>query len=390
MHILIIPFSHFLTERYPAGGIFQYAQAAALRAAGHQVGIISPDVISPRFLFRSYGYRHRETMDGIEVYRHYERTLLIQRFIAPSSTVRRHQRVGMELYDEYVRDHGRPDVIHAHNALSSAAVAKAILDRDRVPYVITEHSSLYARAVLKASVSRQCHPLLAAASAVTAVSSYLAGRLTHHFGAIAPSVSVLPNVLGPRFVRTLMVPVAKVAGQTFLSVGSLDDNKNHAMLIDAFARRFRGTAATLRIAGTGPLRQRLEQIAKRCGVDNQVAFLGFLDRSTLRLEVSFADCLVLSSFVETFGVVLIEALSCGVPVVATRCGGVEDIVNERNGILVPPGQVDALGTAMVEMMENLGRYPPDQLREDCLRRFGPGRFVAAATEIYERAMAGAS
>ena len=119
---------------------------------------------------------------------------------------------------------------------------------------------------------------------------------------------------------------------------------------------------------------------------NQVHFLGHLSRELVRQEMLNADCFVLSSLVETFGVVLIEALACGLPVVATRCGGPQDMVHPGNGLLVEPDDASSLSLALEQIVARADEYRPEQLREDCLRRFGPAAFVARATALFENAI----
>lgn len=387
MHVLIVPSEHFVTERYPTGGIFQRHQAEALAAGGHQVGVLNVGVVSPRFMFQTYPYPGFEKMNGIPVYRRFERKLTLQRAAPPAATARTHARLGLPLYETYCRAYGRPDIVHAHNLLYGSALAHAIRANDGVPYVITEHSAVFTQGGLTAAETAACEPILRAASAVTAVSGALARRMRLQLG-LHDDVRVLPNVVDPAFARSASRPARAADGPVFLTVGSLDENKNHVMLIDAFAAAFRNTDAVLRIAGEGHLHTALETRAATRGVGNQVRLLGPLGRDGVRREMLAADCFVLSSRSETFGVVLIEALACGTPVVATRCGGPEDVVHDGNGVLVDNGDTAALAGAMQRIAER-GASAPAVLREDCLRRFGSEAFCRNALDFYEAAVGGA-
>lgn len=389
VHILIIPVEHFVTSRYPAGGIFQMHQATALRAAGHSVGVINPGVISPRFLFSGYPYRRHELVDGIPIYRRYARKLALQRFASPLDTVRTYEQLGMQLYEEYSVEHGRPDVVHAHDLLHSASVARAIGARDQVPYVLTEHSSAIADQGIAPKVLKATVTCVTSAGAVTAVSRFLGRRVSQALALPALTVHVLPNVLGAEFARSEIAPDTGAKPFTFLTVASLDDNKDQATLIAAFARTFRGSDVVLRIGGAGPLRRTLEAQSRQLGVERQVRFLGMLDPTSVQREMVKANCFVLSSRIETFGVVLIEALACGSPLIATRCGGPEDIVGDGNGQLVAPGDVHGLAAAMAGMVLDSSRYQRQQLRRDCLQRFGPEAYAANAVRFYQQALAAA-
>ena len=115
-------------------------------------------------------------------------------------------------------------------------------------------------------------------------------------------------------------------------------------------------------------------------------FLGALDNGAVLRLMRGSDAFVLASRNETFGVVFIEALSQGLPVIATRCGGPEGIVNGNNGLLVPKEQPEALAEALLEMAENRARYPAEALRAACLEEFGEqavtGRLKAVYAQVW--------
>jgi glycosyltransferase involved in cell wall biosynthesis len=152
----------------------------------------------------------------------------------------------------------------------------------------------------------------------------------------------------------------------------------------AFAAAFRAdSTAQLRLGGGGPLEPNLRRLAEKLGVSGQVNFLGVLSRDQILAEMSDCEAFVLPSHFETFGVVLIEALALGRPVIATRCGGPEFIVHAGNGLLVEPGDVDRLAAALSEMRANTQRYVPEELRRDVTERFGPDQVAKRLADIYQ-------
>ena len=158
-------------------------------------------------------------------------------------------------------------------------------------------------------------------------------------------------------------------------------------MIEAFAQYFRDKPVQLRIGGMGPRLGYLKKLAEKLKVKKQITFLGYLDRKVLIREMQAADCFVLSSLAETFGVVLIEALASGTPIIATDCGGTDEVVTEDNGILIESGDPVALGRAMMNMIETRGQYRPEYLREACKRRFGTEAFMQRANQLYTKAVA---
>ena len=383
MHILIIPSEHFVTLNYPLGGIFQFHQAAALHDAGHQVGVISSGVITSRFMLKSYHYPEFEQIQGYPVYRSYVRKLQLQRWVKPSKGIAFSQKQGLELYERYKNRFGKPDVVHAHNIKYAGFVAQEIKAKDDVPYVITEHSSEFMRTAITSDFGALIQSSTQHASSVTAVSHALAEALEQQVG--IQEIGVLPNIIDSTLLNA---PLLKYRNSdfVFLNIASLDTNKNQAMLIEAFACHFRGKQVCLRIAGLGPLEGHLKKLAETLGIKEQVDFLGFLDRASVVREMQAADCFVLSSFKETFGVVLIEALASGTPLIATRCGGADNIVTDKNGVLVDPGDVVALSGAMTKMLETSTNYHPKSLRQECKFRFGEATFTQHVNQLYTQAM----
>lgn len=131
-----------------------------------------------------------------------------------------------------------------------------------------------------------------------------------------------------------------------LAVGSLKEQKNHALLIKAFAALRKKMPCRLRILGEGPLRGNLEALIKECGMEPYIDLPGFVDDPAS--EYLAADLFVLSSDYEGFGNVIVEALEHGTPVVSTDCpSGPREILEDgKYGTLVPVGDVDALAAAM--------------------------------------------
>lgn len=385
MHILIIPSSHFLTPCYPLGGIFQFHQANALHDAGYQVGVIAAGVITTRFLLKRYEYPGFEIKNGYPVLRRYVRKLHPQRWVRPHRGISFYQKLGLELYMSYKKKFGVPDVIHAHNVYFAGFIAQVIREKFGVPYIITEHDGKFMMENIASGLVGPMRMSIQHASAMTAVSRALADAIKKQIGVC--DIDVLPNIVDSVIIGSpFRNRYDSDSNFVFLNIASMDANKDQSSLIEAFSSHFKGKQASLRIGGTGPLGGHLKKLAQRLGVENQVAFLGYLDRPSVMLEMQAADCFVLPSLYESFGVVLIESLACGTPVISTFCGGAEDIVNEKNGLLVATRDPAALGSAMVQMAQANSRYQADVLREECRTRFGKEAFVANVRRFYAKAM----
>lgn len=297
-------------------------------------------------------------------------------------------RAGIAAFDAYCNRFGRPDVIHAHNLNPAGLLAERISRRYNVPYIVTEHSTFFARGLIPPSLVPRMRRAANAAGCVGVVSPQLGTLIERQLRLDPKQLLWIPNVIDP-FVLSIPLPdkATPKEGFDFLCVANLIPVKNHAVLLEAFKRAFQMQPEThLNIGGDGPLEADLKQRASVLGLDSQVAFLGRLSREEVVQELDRCDALVLPSGIETFGVVLIEALVRGKPVVATRCGGPESFIEQEDGIVVPADDIDALSDALLEMRQKARSYDADKLRRRALERFGPEKLVQRLDEQYSRAI----
>lgn len=394
MHIVIIPSERYGDADEPLAGIFQRDQAKALKRAGLTVGIVAALPRSLRHLrwknLKSPRGIERTDDDGIPVYLYQGWRWIPGRF--PFLPDRWYVSIGERVFSQYVRDHGLPDLVHAHNALWAGAIAAVLKRRWGVPYVLTEHSSAHLRGTIPSWRKQVVKRALADASACLVVSRALGAALEREYPEVASRWEWVPNLLDRMFEEYACLNKRHTTGASlfrFLSIGSLVPVKNHAGLLKAFAHAFNhDKTVQLRIGGDGPLRRQLEELSWRLGIAKQVVFLGQLTREQVLVEMQLCDAFVLPSYYETFSVVLIEALACGCPIVATACGGPDQIVTEENGLLVPPGDELALAEALKQMRQKAKTYNREAIREKCLARFGEKTVVDQLLRIYSRIIGG--
>lgn len=388
MHVLIIP-SWYPETPEDIDGIFFRLQAQALQRSGLKIGVTAPvfrsmrgkpaSVVNGGYGIRSYTEENIPTYVYKSMY-FFPRLPYLDRY--------RWVRAGWKLFEHYVRDHGTPDIIHAHSMNHAGILAQQIHAKTGIPFVLTEHSSTYARKLIRnwqrpamLQSAQQC-------SARIAVSKDFCRLLETEYGGL--DWQYIPNSLSPAFIRPVdLANKPKNADFTFCSVAHLNYNKGFDILLPAFAEALKTHPdLKLKIGGTGLIASQLHNLAAELGLENSVEFLGGLQNDQV-LDLMFrSDAFVLASRNETFGVVFIEALSQGLPVAATRCGGPQTIINENNGILVPVGDVQALAGALVSLYENRGRYDAQTLRADCLSEFGEEAVVRQITAVYKTILGG--
>lgn len=356
IHVLLLP-SWYPIDSNLVGGVFFQQQALALRRHGLRVAVAFPEWRSLREfsmakLLKNHFHVSINDEYGLITYRMHGWNLApyLRRISGPI------QAVAFEwLVKKYIHDHGKPDLIHAHSLLWAGVGASYVFRRFNIPYVVTEHSSAFLRGLIKSWHKRYLQRAISDAYAVWAVGPGLRDRLVPY----APQdkeIGVVPNMVDVDF----FVPPAegrKCRGFRFSTIALMTPNKGLDILLRAFGTAFlHEKDVYLDIGGDGPQRRELEQLADRLGISDRVTFHGMLSQEGVRHLLWDSNVFVLPSYVETFGVVFLEAMSTGLPVIATRSGGPESFVDETVGILVDPGDVGALAAALRGIYETYSFY----------------------------------
>ncbi len=266
----------------------------------------------------------------------------------------------------------RPDILLAnidHNNV--AALLANTAARVGTQVVICQHNALTGFAEAERWTYRLIplsYRLLApVAGAVVAVSQGIAQELRHGIGIPDRKIRTIHNAaIGEGFDARAGEPVAHPwfddrSAPVFVTVGRLVAQKDHETLLRALAIHQRHAPARLLVLGVGPLRARLEALAHTLDIADSVDFLGF--RENPLPYVRRADAFILASVSEGFGNVLVEAMGCGTPVIATDCphGPAEILDHGRYGILVPPREPTALAEALAQARSLRARWPAEVL-----------------------------
>jgi glycosyltransferase involved in cell wall biosynthesis len=289
----------------------------------------------------------------------------------------------------------QPDLLHAYlEASSTFGVACALSLSATAPLVIVQLvNDLYARPLWARLAGRLLAGRVAAYVAVSPGVSRSAMRAYHgrarHVAVIPPGIDL------QRFNRT-QVDAAAIAGfrrgasRVVGTVGRLADQKSLHVLLEATPRLLAEDPGTrVLIVGDGPLRPVLERQARRLGVDGAVVFAGY--QTDVVPAYAAMDVFVLPSRYEGFGIVFLEAMALGVPVVGTRVIGSEDaVVDGVTGLLVPHGDAPALAAAVLRLFSDGALR--EAIRTQAARKVAQDHSresMAAHTESFYRELLGA-
>ncbi len=279
------------------------------------------------------------------------------------------------------------DLIHAHTALPDGFAALALARLCRKPLVITEHTGPFTELTREPRRRARTLAALSAAARVWCVSEALHTEVCRYFPpAQQAHIRTLANGVDTALFHPPVRWQPDPAAPRLMFVGFLVEIKNLPLLLDAVAQlRRRVPGATLTLVGDGPLRGWVEMRIRALGLDTAVRLVGERSRAEVAaLLREECDLLVLPSQCETFGVALIEALACGKPVVATRCGGPESIVTTPElGALCAPNDVPALAACLDATVARLERFDSRQIRAHAVRTYDYSVLARALLAQYQ-------
>lgn len=389
-HVLLVVNS-YVTDRDPRRGAKFRLQLESYARSGWKVGLVAvfQRDYTLRDCVRAGGIVVEEQAYGVPIIRDCTYYSLLKVMPGAQSALLG-ARLAAKSVERYIRKHGRPDIIHAHGSQWSGIVANRVYRAHGIPYVLTEHMTNYSQGRVSANLLPLLREVFAGARMRLPISKPLGDRLDDLFQTDFRPWTVVPNMLEESLFELPQRTDEAEPGFTFLTLSQLAPKKGLGVLLRAFARAFKGHAVRLRIGGDGDERGKLEKLVEDLGIRNQVVFLGYIPRAEVAEELRKTKAYVLSSEYETFGIPVIEAHAAGKPVISTRCGGPETLINESNGILVPPGDVDALASAMKEVVSRINDFDSAAIARMCKDRFSPSAVLAQLKEVYDAALQNAS
>jgi glycosyltransferase involved in cell wall biosynthesis len=279
----------------------------------------------------------------------------------------------------------RPVIIHAHTY--GVAFAAAFLSKiSQIPVVMTEHSTIYSRRLLGSLDSLLLRLALWRISRVLTVSRSL--RAGMEVLGLRATFEIVPNV---------------VDTQLFHETGSTGSNKaDHILIVCLLDRSEKKGVETLMKAlaqlakirdgwhldhlGEGPALEKYQRLSEELGIADRITFHGAKSKAQVAEFMRNASMLVVPSVYETFSLVTAEAMASGLPVLATRCGGPEELISDDTGMLVPVSDPAALCCGIQAMLEKLDQFDRQSMSASARNRFSPENVGGQIHNIYDRVL----
>lgn len=280
----------------------------------------------------------------------------------------------------------KPSLLHVHIPWKAGLIALWARKAFNIPYLVTEHwgiynnvvdDNIYTKSFLQRALLRQIYKK---AAGFISVSEYLGSGVNKTL--VEKAFSVIPNVVD----TSLFFPsFAKRKRFTFLHVSNMVPLKNVEGILTAFKNFLQQTGADARLVLIGNKDDQYNLLAQKLGLAaNSYSFRGEIPYEEVAAEMQRCHALVLNSNIENSPCVIGEALCCGLPVIATDVGGIPELLNEKNGLLISSQNDGELMQAMKTVYEHHSSYQPDVIASAAQQKFSMQTIGAAFSELYSK------
>ncbi len=298
----------------------------------------------------------------------------------------RTNKVYSKLATEIEKKFGKPDLIQLNVVMPAGLFAKKLATKWKIPYIITENWTGYhpedgnykgwTMKFITKSVVAGC-------KAICFVSEHLKASMAAH-GLINKSF-IIPNVVNTDLFKPATIKFG-TSTIKFIHVSMLDERqKNVTGIINAFEKALsQNKNIQLDIVGDGPDRRVLENFCNQKGLLNKkIFFKGVLLKESLAEYLSEHHALILNSNYENLPVVMLEALSAGLPVIATRVGGIPEHLDGSNGILIDVNKEQGLTDAILSYANHPEKFNSDLIRKSAIEKFSSQKVGEKLIEVYK-------
>ncbi len=362
MKILLIP-SWYPYKNNPIWGNYFIKQGEEL-AKYADVSMLNINRVGIKDIFR---LKKEKELDGFSntkyIFKFFQKSILNSKSINVAISYIGYRLSGYKAYKEFKKIIGKPDIIIAQSILPAGILAKKISKKEKIPFVVHAHA---VNILDNEKYFKYRNIVLKKANGYFAVSNNVKKKLSS-LG--RKDVKIVPN-----FIDTKKFKIIKKQNEVFnlINISNFFEAKAIDVLLKAinilvYKKNFKNIK--LFLLGTGDFEKYYKKTAADLRLDNYVKFTGYVPNNKISTYLDKAHVLCVSSTRETFSIPLIEAMSCGIPGISTKCGGPEEIINKDNGLLVPIGDANAYADAIIYMYNNYNRYDPVKIKNYVYKKY---------------------
>lgn len=293
---------------------------------------------------------------------------------------------GLKAYRYICKKEGSPVLNHVHVLTRMGVLAAWIKCRRGIPYVVTEHWSryfpipgTYRNCIRKWFTRKVCKR----SAAMSAVSGKLKESMLAHGLGNQKKWFIINNIVNE---KVFDLPAAKTQGRRvrFINVSCFEErSKNLSGLVECVGRLVdEGLDIECVLVGTGEDFEKIRSLIRLKELENHIILTGQLNENQVAAQMKECHFYVQPSHYENVPVVISEALMCGLPVVATRVGGLNEMIDESNGYLVEPGHLDELCSAIRLMVENYSGFDRQNIRQAALQKYSSEAVRQQLLQLY--------
>lgn len=372
MKVLIIP-SWYPTEENQFSGIFFKELASSLVKADIEVGVLFFDI---KYSIKSLQGFNYNINNGVHefVWRQKNYTPGIKHGVTLQKILK------LETMRRQIeRNFGKPDIIHLESC-DMIEVSLILSHKWNIPIVYTEHLSNIVSRKTDAYYEKKFKRAIKNSNGCIAISSLYEKEYNKYH---PQKLCKIPNGVN---IDVDNIDLKRDNKKFFniSALGSLRKIKGYDLLINAFYLFSKEhDDVRLIIGGTGEEESQLTSLVTSLGIEDKVKFEGYIERSKVIEFYRNCDIFVCSSKLETFSIVTAEALCAGIPVVSTKCGGPEDMINKRRGVLVDFGDIRKMADALDYIYNNYHNYDRNQISSEAIKMFSSTYVSKKHIEFYK-------
>lgn len=299
----------------------------------------------------------------------------------------KYYKVYRSLIESHFEKNGLPDIIHVHVPMKAGVIAKWIKRKWGLPYIVSEHSATYVPGPPDTFANRSLYfrksvrSVFCNAIAVTSVSEHDGNIIKKLFG--LKSISVIHNTVDTKFF--FQAPAEKLQKFRFVHISVMSYQKNTIGILRACAK-FKLLKQHWEIELIGNADNSMQHLINELELTNFVKLKGEVSNAEVARYMKKADALVMFSRYENFPCVIIEALCCGLPVIATDVAGIPEAVDQSNGILVKSEDEAQLVNALVYMIDNYNLYDRKTISENAIQKYNYDVIGQQFYSLYNRVL----